>query len=542
MFAQTTTGTFGGTVSDATGGRVAQATVTALNVETGQKYTTKTTSTGDFFIVQVPPGKYEVDVVSKGFKTLLRKGLTLDVAGKVTLDFTLEVGSISESVSVTAEAPLLRTQDAQVGDIINSLMVENVPQLDRNPLELLRLTGDMAGSGTLGNQNDTRINGGRTSGLDVLIDGNTILAGKAHAVYASAPPSMEQVAEFKVITNGIPAEYGRVSGGLLEVATKGGTNQLHGSMFEFFRNQLFNANSWEQNWSAPYVPGQKAARMQFHQNDYGLNVGGPVILPKIYNGKNRTFFFVNWEGQNYRQAAVNRLGRSAPAEERNGDLSGLLYGGTPPRMYDPLGDIGQDSQGRPIKLTLFPNSGTLIPATRIDPLAKIIMGYMPASNHANMPGFTQANAYLGQYGYKWDDKRWETRLDHNFTDNSRLTLRFNRDYWSDQHSQWYDALSPADGDIRPGSIQGSLGWTWTATPTTIIELRGGVMHNPNLRDPTWNVPNQASWPIDPLIKQLTRNIPADLVYMDWAADPGWGANNMLGNQDLVFQSLDSQTT
>ncbi len=542
VLAQTTTGAFGGTVSDATGGRVAQAAVTALNVETGQKYKAVTSDTGDFIIVQVPPGKYEVDIAAKGFKSLSRKGLTLDVAGKVTLDLTLEVGSISESISVTGEAPLMRTQDAQIGDIVDSRMIENVPQLDRNPLELLRLTGDMAGSATFGNQNDTRINGGRTSGLDVLIDGNTILAGKAHAVYASAPPSMEQVAEFKVITNGIPAEYGRVSGGLLELATKGGTNQLHGSAFEFFRNQLFNANTWEQNWSSPYVPGQKAPRAQFHQNDYGGTVGGPVVLPKIYNGRNKTFFFVNWEGQNYRQAAVNRLGAVPTPQEQNGDLSDLFYGGAGVLMYDPLGNIGKDSQGRPIKLTLFPGNGTMIPATRIDPLAKIIMSYMPKANHANTPGFTQENTYVGGSGYSWDDKRWEVRLDHNFTDNSRFTLRFNRDYWKDKTSQWFDALSPADGDIRNGSIQGSLGWTWTATPTTIVEIRGGVMHNPNLRNPTWNVPNQSSWPIDPLIKQLTRNIPADLVYMDWAAAPTWGGQNDLGNQDLVFQSLDSQTT
>ncbi len=544
VLAQTTTGAFGGTVSDATGGRVAQAAVTALNVETGQKYKAVTSDTGDFIIVQVPPGKYEVDIAAKGFKSLSRKGLTLDVAGKVTLDLTLEIGSISESISVTGEAPLMRTQDAQVGDIIDSLMIENVPQLDRNPLELLRLTGDMSGSAKFGNQNDTRINGGRASGLDVLVDGNTILAGKSHAVTDSAPPSMEQVAEFKVITNGIPAEYGRVSGGLLELATKSGTNQLHGQLFEYFRNQLFNANTWEQNWSSydPAHPNQKAKRMQFHQNDYGGNVGGPVVLPKIYSGKNRTFFFVNWEGQNYRQAAVNRFGRSVSAAEQAGNLSDLLYSNTPPQMYDPLGDIGKDSQGRLIKLTLFPGNGTILPATRVDPLAKIIMGYMPAANHASMPGYTQGDTYLGQRGYKWDDKRWEVRLDHNFTDNSRLTLRFNRDYWSDQSSQWYNDLSPADGDIRPGSIEGSLGWTWTATPTTIVELRGGVMHNPNLRDPSWNVPNQSSWPIDPLVKQLTRNMPADLLYMDWAAAPAWGGENNLGNQDFVFQSLDTATT
>ncbi len=540
LMAQTTTGTFGGTISDSSGGRVPQANVSAVNADTGQKYSTSTSAAGDYIIVQVPPGNYVVSVEAPGFKTLTRTGLKLEVDAKITLNLTLEVGSVSESVAVTGETPLLRTQDAQVGEVIDSKMIQNVPQLDRNPLDLLRLTGDISGSTGTAGAGDTRINGGRAQGLDVLVDGNTILSGKGHSIPASAPPSMEQVDEFKVITNGISAEYGRVSGGLLEVATKSGTNQIHGELFEYFRNQLLNANTWEQNWSAPYVAGQKAPRTQFHQNDYGFQVGGPVVLPKIYKGTNKTFFFVNWEGQNYRQAAVGRLGMAATQAERNGDLTGLLFQGVGPMMWDPLGEIGKNASGQLIKLTPLGGNGMIVPKSRIDPLAQLIMSYMPQQNRTPTPGYSQQNAYYGQQAYNWNDKRWEVRMDHNFTDNSRATLRFNRDYYNDQHTQWYDALSPADGDIRPGSIQGSLGWTWTATPTTIVEVRGAVMHNPNLRNPTWNIPNQSSWPIDPLMKQLTRDNPADLNYRVWSANQlGWGSS--VGNQDLVFQSLDSAT-
>ena len=155
----------------------------------------------------------------------------------------------------------------------------------------------------------------------------------------AATPTMEQVDEFKVITNGIPAEYGRVSGGLVTVATKGGTNEFHGQGFEYFQNQLLNANSWEQNGETPYVAGQKAARRQFHQNDYGGDVGGPVYIPKIYNGRNKTFFFFNFEGQKYRTGGQTRLGMAATQAERDGDMTGLLANGSHPVMYDPLGDV-----------------------------------------------------------------------------------------------------------------------------------------------------------------------------------------------------------
>ena len=549
VLAQTTTGTFGGTVSDATGGRVVQAAVTALNVETGQKFKAVTSGTGDFIIVQVQPGNYEVNVVAKGFKTLSRKGLTLEVDGKITLDLTLEVGSVSESVSVTGEAPLLRTQDAQMGEVVNSLMVENVPQLDRNPLNLLRLTGDISGSPTASNPaggpgSDVRINGGRMQGMDVLVDGNSVDSGKYHAIYAGVTPSMEQVEEFKVVTNGIPAEYGRVSGGLVTVVTKGGTNELHGQGFEYFKNQLFDANTWEQNNETPYVAGQKAARVGFHNNDYGGTIGGPVVLPKIYNGKNKTFFFFNYEGVKLRQAGHAVLAMAASQGDRTGDLSGLLAQGAPPQMYDPLGDTAVDpSTGYLNKITLFPNNGTLIPAARINPLAQLVDSFQPAPNNPSSPGNSQQDAWLGFQSTATNDDHWEVRMDHNLTDNSRLTLRFFRDNYNSANGDYYSVLSPGNAQIRPGALNGSLGWTWTASPTMIVELRASVMHNPNRSKYAFPT-NTGSWPIDPLIPQLTQGYPNGTDYRVWSSNmDGWGdpvGNQQSGGQDV--QSLDSQTT
>jgi len=191
LMAQTTTGTFGGQITDSSGSAVPGAEVTATNVDTGQTYRSVTPADGNYLIPQVPPGNYSLQVMAKGFKTLQREGLTLDVNGKATLNLTLDIGQVTEKILVTGEAPMLRTQDAQVGDVINSKMIQDLPQLDRNPLESLRLSGNVSRSATFGNQNDTRINGGRASGLDVLVDGNTILSGKGHFVTSNAPPSME---------------------------------------------------------------------------------------------------------------------------------------------------------------------------------------------------------------------------------------------------------------------------------------------------------------------------------------------------------------
>ncbi len=565
VLAQTTTGTFGGTVSDATGGRVVQAAVTALNVETGQKYKAMTTGTGDFVIVQVPPGNYEVNVVANGFKTLSRKGLTMEVAGKVTLDLTLEVGAVSDSVTVTGEAPMLRTQDAQIGEIINSLAVENVPQLDRDPLNLLRLTGDISGNPTASNPaggpgSDVRINGGRMQGMDVLVDGNSVDSGKFHAMYAGATPTMEQVDEFKVITNGIPAEYGRVSGGLVTLVTRGGTNEFHGQGFEYFKNQLFNANSWEQNWQSPYVAGQKAKRVQFHNNDYGGVIGGPVILPKIYNGKNKTFFFFNYEGVKFREGGATHLAMAASAADKAGDLSGLMSNHSSPMMYDPLGDVAfqvfPNTSGYPggplpssaclvapgcqVKLTLFPNNGTTIPAARINPLPKIIDALMPAPNRTPTPGWTQQNAYVGYNATQTNDDKWEVRMDHNLTANNRITVRFHHDTYNSGTTGWYDELNPGNAQVRPGALQGSVGWTWTATPTLVVEARGSVMHNPNTSG--YIFPNnEGNWPIDPLMMALSGGSPGGIDYRVWSSNAnGWGDNPGVQNQDVA--SLDAQTT
>ena len=236
-----------GTVTDATGGAVPGAKVAAINTGTNVRVETQSNQVGLYQLLQLNPGSYAVEAEASGFKRVQRSAVRVQVADRITLDITLEVGSLSETVNVTAEAPALRTSDAQMGEVVNNTMIANMPQLARDPLALVVLSGDVQGSGSRAAPgSDTRINGGRTIGVEYKVDGITAQTGLGHRV-VDTTPTMETVAEFKVITNGVSAEYGRLSGGAVEVVTRGGTNQLHGQLFEYFQNDHLNANSWQQN-------------------------------------------------------------------------------------------------------------------------------------------------------------------------------------------------------------------------------------------------------------------------------------------------------
>ena len=290
-------GSISGTVTDPTGSVIPGATVTATAVETKAAVAAKTSGEGRYQFLELRPGVYDVQADAPGFKKLTRSGVTLEVAGRITLDLAMDVGTSTEVVSVTAEAPQLRTEDEQIGEVIDQTMIRNLPQLDRNPLELVQLSGNVSGSGISGptcyaggcGSADLTISGGRTMSLDYTVDGINISTGRWHGIEWTAVPTMESVAEFKVITGGMSAEYGRSSGGLVEVVTQGGTNQLHGQGFEYFRNQLLNANSWFQNATG----GQ---RQVYKQNIFGGAIGGPVVIPKLYNGRNKTFWFFDYQG------------------------------------------------------------------------------------------------------------------------------------------------------------------------------------------------------------------------------------------------------
>ncbi|MGD0579892.1 MAG: carboxypeptidase regulatory-like domain-containing protein, partial [Bryobacteraceae bacterium] len=527
-------GSISGTVTDPSGAVVPGAIVSATEIGMKTGTTGKSNSEGQYNLLQLRPGLYVIEAEAAGFKKLSRPNVKVDVAGRITVDLHLEVGGTSETVSVTGEAPQLRTEDAQTGEVINTTMISSLPQLNRNPLELLRLSGNVQGTGLSTNgtspissnpavgstdsPGDLALAGGRTGSLDYAVDGQNINSGRGHEVLANAIPTMESVAEFKVITGGMSAEYGRSSGGIVEVVTRGGTNQLHGEGFEFFRNNLLNANSWLQNATG----GQSTI---YKQNIYGGDIGGPVILPKIYDGRNKTFWFFNYQGTKYRQAAVNMLGGVPTADERKGDLTGLLYNGASPLMYDPLGDY-TGSGNNLTRTTLMGGNGQIVPASRIDPMTAAMMADLPSPNRPATPGFSQLDNYAGQQSTGTNAQTWNFRIDENLTDRQRIFFRFKRDDNTNTNSEWMGVLNPAMAIQMKEGLNTDLNYTFAISPTLVFTARMGVDAVPSQSGPVLSSSfNASDFPYDPAVKGWTAPGRLDFSTI-LGSNGGWGGSRL----------------
>jgi len=272
---QTANATLNGVVRDASGAIVPNVRISTRNVQTNVIRQTVSNSEGRYAVSDLVPGNYTISASYEGFKRLERGGIALRVGDRVSIDLNLELGAQSEQVSVTAEVPLLRVDDAQTGLVIDNRRIQELPQYNRNPLAFAQLTPNVNGTSDQGGYSgDFRINGGRTAQAEYVIDGIPVTTGYRHDVPPSVP-SMEAISEFKVITNGLSAEYGRLSGGLVTLVTRAGTNAYHGSLYEFFRNDKLNANDWNSNRFG-------RAKGVFHDNVFGGTFGGPVRIPKLY--------------------------------------------------------------------------------------------------------------------------------------------------------------------------------------------------------------------------------------------------------------------
>jgi len=527
-------GSISGNVSDPSGALVPKATITAIEVGTKNSTTAQSNSVGQYNLLQLRPGVYDIAAEAAGFKKLSHPSVKVDVAGRVTLDLRLEVGGTSETVAVTAEAPQLRTEDAQTGEVIDATMIKNLPQLNRDPLELLQLSGNVYGTGLSSNgsspisnnpavgSNDSSGNlslaGGRTGSLDYAVDGQNINSGRGHEVLANGIPTMESVAEFKVITGGMSAEYGRSSGGIVEVVTRGGTNQLHGQGFEFFRNNMLNANSWLQNATG----GQATI---YKQNIYGGDIGGPVVLPKVYDGRNKTFWYFNYQGTKFRQAAVNMLGGVPTAAERTGNMTGTLYNGVSPSMYDPLGNYAGSGTNL-TRTTLLGGNGLIVPATRINPMTAALLANLPLPNRPPTPGFSQVDNYEGQQSTGTDAQTWNFRIDENLTDRQRLFFRFKRDDNNNVNSSWMGVLNPPMAVQMKEGLNTDLDYTFSVSPSLVITARMGVDAVPSVSGPVLSSNfNAAEYPYDPAVKGWAAAGRLDFSTI-LGSNGGWGGSRL----------------
>lgn len=507
--AQTGNASISGQVTDPSGGAMPGVQLAVTNTGTNVSQSTTTNAEGRFTISNLIPGNYKLNARFQGFKDLEQSKIVLRVGDRLGLDLTMEIGSSAERVTVTGEVPLLRTEDVQTGLVIDNRRIQELPQYDRNPLAFALLTPNVTGSAT-----DLRINSGRGGQTEYFLDGVPLTTGYDHSVPASYP-SREAVGEFKVLTNGMSAEYGRLSGGAVVLVTKSGSNEFHGSAYEFFRNDWLNANDWNSNRFGRPIG-------VFHDNVFGATFGGPVQIPKLYRGKDRTFFFFNYEGTRRVTGSNAVLGGVPSLLERKGDFSkSLIDRGIPVRIFDPL--TGKQ-EGTRVRRDPFP--GNLIPESRWDPMSRIYLGYYPEPNRQPMPGSSHDQNFIGTASSPYDNDRWTGRLDQNWNAKHITHATITRFDDTRMNPRWLSDLQTVSAGYSTAYTL-ALDHSYTLSPTTLLNMRAGVMRRTSISGSQVNV-DASRWPYQDLVVNLLgtrRNRVPTLGPNDTVATLGGGSTN-----------------
>jgi hypothetical protein len=460
-------GSISGTVTDSSGAVAPNVQVQVINANTGVVgFQGVTNASGIYAAPSLPVGSYRVIVEAPGFKKAEIRGINLQVDQRVRVDVTLSPGEVAETVTVVGEGlGTLEAESSSMGSTINTSQVKDLPMPNRNIFNLLTLVGGVSsgGAATGVNPSQLSINGSRTLNSEFTVDGVSVVSGSTGGV--QRVPSTEAVREFRVLTSGYTAEYGRTSGGYVSVITDSGTNQLHGSLYEYFRNEKLNANNFFNN-----LRGQRRQTDRFNQ--FGGKLGGPVWIPKFYDGRDRTFFFFNYEGLR-RRAPFNNQSTIPVAAYRAGDFSA-----SPVAVFDAVGNV------------VFP--GNRIPASRLDTAAVKIMGLLPAPNSPGTPDVANGrttNNFLNSGSVGTTDNQYTFRGDHNVGSKARLFGRFSHfRVFSPSAATIPGPLNNAVGDSLTTGYQISTGWTHIWTPAVITEFWGGFQRqNPAIDPPTLGI-------------------------------------------------------
>jgi hypothetical protein len=492
-FAQSDRGTITGTILDPAGAVIAGAMIDAKNVATGAVYPTASSDTGNYTIAQLPAGNYELTVTVAGFKKYVRGGLQVEVAANIRVDIGLEVGSASESITVEAAATLLKTEGGEVSHNVSTETLDDLP--------ILTLTGAAASIGTgnsLGNIRNPlsavellpgaristdailRVNGMPSNSQSINIEGQDATNGFFKQQNQVNQAGMEAIQEVAIQTSNFAAEYGQAGGGYFNYTMKSGSNQLHGSGYDYFVNEVLNAGTPFTNAGTanPAKDGEHI-RNPIRQNDYGFTLGGPIDIPKIYNGHDRTFFFFSFE--QFRQSAFtsNTYAIVPTAAQRNGDFSAALR---PTCNTDPNGDqVCLNEVFDPntnhtvngiVERTPFP--GNIIPASRIDPTAAIIQNMIPMPNTPGVFNYTAP-------GYS--NFRHTTipsiKIDQNISSKIKLAGYYSATKTlspqTNGFSEPYTALQPQNALAQ--TIR--LNLDTTLTPTLLLHIGAGYLHTSN---------------------------------------------------------------
>jgi hypothetical protein len=478
--AQSDRGTITGTVTDTSGAVIANASVVARQIESGEVFNTATTLTGNYTLAQLPVGPYEIEVSVQGFKRYVRSGIVVQVAQIFRIDVSLEVGAASEAVTVVAEASLLKTES---GDVSHNVDVGTL-----NDLPMLGTGSAAAGSSGIRNPNNVltvipgvyyvpnsqvKINGAQTNSYAYHVEGiDSTNFGFPYAA-AQTQPSVDAIQEVAVQTSNFSAEYGAVGGGFINVTMRSGGNQYHGSGYDYLVNEALNAGTpfTDAGLTDSHRAGQ-LVRPRARRHDYGWTVGGPISIPKLYSGKDRSFFFFNFEQFRETQIVNNAPITVPTAAYRTGDFSGARTAAGNARLSykDASGNtINTDAAGNPlIANTIYdpttihqvngqnvydPFSGNAIPFSRLDPVALAIQKLIPAPTNPA----ASLNNYLPVYPSIRHTTIPSVKIDQVLTSKQKLSF-----YWSFTHT-----------DSQFSSIYGN----YEGLPTPITAARGTFIHS-----------------------------------------------------------------
>ena len=445
LWAQTDRGVITGTVKDASGAVVPGAQVTAVQTGTNARFRASSTTSGDFTVPSLPVGTYRIRIENTGFKTYIADNVVVGAGSTVLVNASLEVGTSQQTIEVSAVAQMLQAESARVSTEVSNRLVDDLPLLVngavRSPFDLSATTAEVNSTGQF------RVGGGKGGGYGMTLDGTTVTtAGQLDSNGVTwtqiNTPSIDALTEFSVVSGGFKADVGHASGGAMSFVSKSGTNAFHGDAYEFLRNQDLDAKGF-----------YGATKPVYKQNDFGVTVGGPIWIPKVYHGTDKSFFFFSYEGFRNRIGATVTPYSVPPPEFYTGDLhnwvngSGVMY-----QVYDPSST--QLVNGSYVR-TPFPNNQ--IPQTRIDPISKSIINYVQpllAPNVSGLVAGTSAyvrNNYVSAGTSISPNNKYSIKGDQVLTSKQRLSFFFER-------TREQDLYGPTGAPGLPEPLAGNPGF------------------------------------------------------------------------------------
>ena len=459
--AQAPTATLTGHITDSTASPVQGTKVVLRHLDTNQQHTTNTNEHGDYTIVNLAPGNYEILIEHTGFHRVKEADYELQVDQTARFDVKLEVGSVNEIVEVKAETPVISTESAVRGDVIANQEIAETPLDGRDFTDIALLVAGVGRKAQGASGSGFTINGARSDNTNFVIDGFNDQNPRGGT--AQARPPIDALMEFKMQTSNYPAELGRLAGGVMNVVLKTGGNRIHGTLFEYLRNDKFDAR----NFFDPTSPSLR-------RNQFGGIVDGPVIIPKLYNGHNKTFFLGSWES--YRQrVGINKLGQVPTELERSGDFSKSVDAGAAILLKDPFNSAVCTTTSR---AGCYANNR--LPLSLLSPVAAKLIAYYPKPNRADVNNF----GARAKDADNWDS--YLGKLDHRFKDRDTFSARYLRRN-NDTGNPFAGSPIPTFGNRTNESQElGGVSWTHLFSPTLINEARVGltrtVDHVTNLSD------------------------------------------------------------